>query len=426
MFRLAFLLLLMPVLQAQTNVFQQLHDSYESFFVSRYSLEQEFPFRLISVRAELIPYQAQMDIRHPILSRLQLVDVDQFRATLFKSFMPIMYNIVTGNGHDPLTTTKQFIGRAGRAIVADNHHRWQKYLQASGQQRVTYRLLLAPYRKTDARLFYDRQKISMVRNGNLAEGSLLWDEGQVDVQRHVSKEIDLLRAFLYYQHKQTSNRQTPRFLGAILTVDIESKAVVLTGEVLVHLYPQQWPYEKSKDGLTFSQIKIPQGAKYRFPTARLRIRIVVDDDQQQPPLLAIDFGNFSRIKDFSFVLNEQHNLDYNPHLIGKVDNFKALEVKFQFQKVLLSLNSLQAEEVKMVFSPAFKVGSLLNARLGNFQLSKIDRQFRTEINQQLRQHLDQPTDQQLTKLFNDQRTAKFVSDSLVMAVKQLLSAQPRL
>lgn len=425
MFRLAVVLLLMPELQAQTDVFRQLHDSYESFFVSRYSLEQEFPFRLISVRAELVPYQGQMDIRQPILSRLQLVDVDQFRATLFKSFMPIMYNIVTGNSYDPLTTTKQFVSRASQAIVADNHHRWRKYLQTSGQQRVTYRLLLAPYRKTDAQLFYDRQKISMVRNGNLAEGSLLWNEGQLDVQRHVSKEIDLLRALLYYQHNQTSNRQTPHFLGAILTVDIESKAVVLTGEVLVHLYPQQWPYKKSKDGITFSQIKIPQGAKYRFPTARLRIKIVIDD-HQQPPLLAIDFGNFSRIKDFSFVLNEQHNLDYNPHLIGKVDKLKALEVKFQFQKVLLSLNSLQAEEVKMVFSPAFKIGSLLNARLGNFQLNKIDRQFRAEINQQLRQHLDQPTDHQLTKLFNDQQTAKFVSDSLVMAVKQLLSAQPRL
>ena len=423
MTRLIFVLLLMPVLQG--TVFQKLHDSYESFFVSRYSLEQEFPFRLISVRAELVPYREQMDIRQPVMSRLQLVDVDQFRATLFKSFMPIMYNIVTGRNDDPLMATKQFVSRASQAIVADNHRKWQKYLQRSGQQRLTYRLLLAPYRKVEAQLFYDRQKISMVRSGNLAEGSLLWDEGHLDVQKHVSKEIDLLRAFLYYQHKQTAGRQTPRFLGAILTVDIEAKAVVLTGEVLVHLYPQQWPYEKNRDGIAFSQIKVPQGAKYRFPTARLRIRIIFDD-HQQPPLLAIDFGNFSRIKDFSFVVNEQHNLNYNPHLVGKVDNFKALSVKFQFQKVLLSLASLQAEEVKMVFSPSFKIGSVLNARLGNFQISKIDRRFRTEINEQLRQRLDQQKNQQLAKVFNDQQTAKFISDSLVMAVKQLLSAPPRL
>ena len=423
MSRLIFVILLMPILQG--TVLQKLHDSYESFFVSRYSLEQEFPFRLISVRADLVPYRPQMDIRQPILSRLQLIDVDQFRATLFKSFMPIMYNVVTGRNHDPLTTTKQFVSRASQAIVADNHRKWQKYLQASGQQRVTYRLLLAPYRKVDAQLFYDRQKISMVRNGNLAENSLLWNQEHLDVEKHVSKEIDLLRAFLYYQHKPATGRQAPRFLGAILTVDIETKAVVLTGEVLVHLSPQQLPYEKNRDGIAFSHIKVPQGARYRFPTARLRIRIIFDD-HRQPPLLAIDFGNFSQIKDFSFVLNEQHNLDYNPHLVGKVDNFKALSVKFQFQKILLSLASLQAEEVKMVFSPAFEIGSLLNARLGNFRIAKIDRQFRTEINEQLRQGLDQQTNSQLTKIFNDPQMAKFVSNSLVMAVKQLLSAQPRL
>lgn len=425
MLRLIFVLLSMPVVQGQTAVFQQLHNSYESFFVSRYSLEQEFPFRLISVRDELVPYRAQMDIRQPIFSRLQLVDVDQFRATLFKAFMPIMCNIVVERNHDPLTMSKQFVSRASRAIVADNHHRWQKYLKHSGRQRVVYRLLLAPYRKVDAQLFYDRQKISMVRNGSLTEGSLLWDAGQVDVQKHVSKEIDLLRAFLYYRHKQASKRQSPRFLGAILTVDIEMKAVVLTGEVLVHLYPQQLPYEKNRDGVAFSQIRVPQGARYRFPVARLRIRIIFDE-HRQPPLLAIDFGNFSRIDNFSFVLDEQHNLDYNPHLVGKLDNFKALTVNFQFQKILLSLDSLQAEEVNMVFSPAFKVGSLLNARLGNFRIDKIDRRFRTEINRQLQQQLDRQKNHQLTKLFNDQRTAKFVSENLVMAVKQLLSAQPRL
>ncbi|MDE3269220.1 MAG: hypothetical protein OYH77_02935 [Pseudomonadota bacterium] len=375
-----------PETQAEQDAISKMRGVYESFFTSRYSLEQEFPFRLISIRDTLAPYQADTNVLSNVLEfdidkRLQDVDADKIKGTLISALAPVLYTLTTTDRDkiDIFSIASQVSGKALKDLLSIRSE-ITKALTKHQRENITYRLYLAPYRKTDARLVYNEQKIDMVRYGHV---SLLNDQ-RTTAQETIAHEIDLQRANLYYSYnrKQTA----PSFLAAGMHFVFSKDSATLNCEILVHLYPRSFPYKDIADNIQFREIVIPAGEDFRHPVALLKMEMpIYQTGEAVDPTLTNQFGNFAGIKDYRFILAEQKNRRFTPYLLGHLNKFKPLDVKFQFQTVLLSLRTLQAETVNMVFAPSFRVGSLLQANLGGYTLKKVDEEFKTTINESLRE-----------------------------------------
>ena len=165
-------------------------------------------------------------------------------------------------------------------------------------------------------------------------------------------------------------------------------------EILLHLYPRSFPYKETVDNIAFREMIIPTGDDFRHPVALLKLAVpIYQADTTKEPTLTMKFGNFAGIKDHQFVISEQKNSKFTPYLLGSVTKFKPLDVKFQFKTVLLSLRTLQAEKVNMVFRPMFKIGSLLQANLGGYTVKKVNEEFKISINASLDEAKDKAIDQ---------------------------------
>lgn len=410
---LVFLLLgqLLPPAQADTSGFEKLRNSYEQFFQSRYSMEQEFPFRLISVRAQLAEITPHTNVLKPLvwLTTDDFLASDEVKAVLTKSFLPLLYGITVSDGIDTLTLSRQFITRALQLLGSLSQDELRLLLRHTPNGKLSYNLFLAPYRKTDAELFYGSRKISMVRNGTVTL------RAPNDVQEHIAQEIDNHRALLFYNYDQRPRLPTP--LAARLRFELNEQSAMLRTDVLLHLYPRTLPFVKEEPPVSFRSFIVPSGHKFRFPVALIRLQAPLDS--AQPPHMEISFGTFDTIKDMDFVLSTANSHHYMPYLDGSLQKFSPLQVKFRVQKVNLSLASLQADEVRTVFSPGFKLGGLQSADFGRFKIDKIDQKFKTAINKEIASQKDPLID----KVLANPKISKFVSASTAAVIRQLLSGK---
>ena len=410
---LVFLLLglFWPPAQAATSSFDKLRGSYEQFFQSRYSMEQEFPFRLISVRPQLAEVTPQTNVLKPLvlLTTDDFFATEEVRAVLTKSFLPLLYGIAVSDGSDTLTLSRQFITSALQQLGSLSQDKFRSLLHYMPDGKLSYNLFLAPYRKTNAELFYGSQKISMVRNGTVKL------RATDDVQGHIAKEIDNYRALLFYNYDKRPRVPTP--LAARLRFDLDEHSAVLRADVLLHLYPHTLPFVKEEPPVSFRSFIVPSGHKFRFPVALIRLQAPLGSPQ--PPQMEISFGTFATIKDMNFVLSTADSHHYMPYLDGSLQKFSPLQVKFRVQKVNLSLANLQADEVRMVFSPGFKIGGTQSVDFGRFKIDKIDQKFKTAINQEITNQKDEIID----KVLADPKISKFVSANTAAAIRQLLGGK---
>ena len=412
---LVFLLLLqlLPRELAAIDGFSQLQQSYEKFFNTRYSLEHEFPFRLISVRARPLQMQPHTDVLKPLLSLAihDLLPPEEIKALMVKSFLPLLYNFTATPQQDALGLSRQFATNALHHLRTLQREKLQQLLQATPEKKLTYTLFLAPYRKTDADLFYGKQKISMVRNGHVS----LRTDDSADAQQHITRAIDNYRALLFYNYDNTQRVPTP--LAAKLTFELSEQQATVTAAVLLSLYPLTLPYAREEAPVSLHSLVVPTGRRFRLPTALLSIHAPLHG--KQPPQLRIFFGNFTAVKNLRFVFAAKHGHHYSPYLSGNLQKFKPLQVKFRFQELSLSLQTLQADKVNTVFSPGFKIASLQTADLGAFRIAKIDEKFKASINQDIAEQKDKLLNETLTK----SNITKFVSDSVVALLPQLFTGQ---
>lgn len=367
---------------------------YESFFTSRYSLEQEFPFRLVSIREQMVEYQPNTDVLSDMLGlsvdrHLQNLDAEKIRGTLVNALTPILYTLTTANPDaiDFLAIASQITGKALNDLLSIRSD-VNKILTQSQRKEINYRLYLAPYRKTDARLVYNEHKINMTRYGQVS----LFNDQREKSQSTIAQEIDLQRAHIYYQHDY-KKRTAPSLLAVGMHFTFGKDVATLDCEILLHLYPRSFPYKETVDSITFREMVIPTGDDFRHPVALLKMNVpIYQAGKPQEPTLTMQFGNFAGIKDHQFVISEQKNSKFTPYLLGSVSKFKPLDIKFQFRTVLLSLKTFQAETVNMVFRPIFKIGSLTQANLGGYTIKKVDEEFKTSINDSLSEAKDKAID----------------------------------
>ena len=396
-------MLLALVARGEASDLERLRRSYKEFYTSRYSLEQQFPFRLLSVRDQLQAYSPHTDILAPVVffGAQQLLTDMVVEGSLLNAFMPILFGITSGDDEqiDAFVLAKQFAGRAFTGLTT-------AYKSFTGSRRVSYRLFLAPYRKTDAELYYDSQKISMVRSGQVK----LRQKSEADARKHITKEIDLQRAFLYYNYNP--KKAAPSLLAARLHFTADARSAVLISDVLLNVYPRDLPWEKDRDPVSFSRLIVPEGKGFRFPVALISIKTSL---KHQSAVMTISFGNFTGIDDdYRFVITGR-DLAFNPWLAGRLQKFSPLNLKFWFQKIVLSLTDMHAREVRTVFSPSFKISSLLAVDFGKFRMRKIDREFRIDINAELARVRD--TD----KLLNEPQVTGFISDNVVAGLRQIFA-----
>lgn len=402
-------LLLLSSVVARAEAITQLQHSYERFFTSRYALEQEFPFRLISVRERMIALQPHTNVLKPLvtLSAADLVHTEKINALLMQSFMPLLYGVTGGDGNnDALVLIRQLVSEALQYLRTISRQQLDALLRNMPDRKLTYTLFLAPYRKTDADLYYGEQKISMVRNGQV---SLRADDYR-DAQQHITKEINNYRAFLFYHHKQQA---MPTPLAARLHFTIDAQQALLTADLLLNLYPRTIPYKKKREGVSFHSLVVPAAHRFRFPVALLSVHTPLN--LSTPPQLRISFGNFHKLDQRRFLLANEHH--YQPYLAGHLQQFSPVQLKFRFQNITLSLATLQAEQVHTVFSPGFRLGALQVADFGNFRVEKIDRKFKTAINQKITAAKDKLLNETLTA----PNIAAFISEQAADALRKLLS-----
>ena len=398
---------------ATASGFEQLRSSYERFFTSRYALEQEFPFRLISVRDQLVPITPSTDVLQPpiALTAADFLAEEKVNALLTKSFLPLLYGITAAEYRDAMTLSRQFVTSALQQLGDVSRDKLQHLLQKIPDRKLSYTLFLAPYRKTDADLYYGSQKISMVRNGTVS----LRSEDSRAAQRHITKEIDNYRAFLFYHYNKKQRVPTP--LAARLSFKLNEKEAVLRTDILLNLYPHTMPFVKEEPPVALHNFVVPSGSKFRFPVALLSVHAPLESEQL--PQLYISFGNFAKIQNMEFVFDDQRGQHYTPYLEGSLQKFSPLQVKFRFQKISISLATLQAETVRTTFSAGFQLGSLRTADFGNFKIAKIDQKFKTAINQEI--------DVAQGNLINDtlvsDNIAKFIGNNAVQALQQLFSTK---
>lgn len=414
--RIFFVLLLSQTscfVYAAASGFEQLRASYEQFFTSRYALEQEFPFRLISVRDRLVQITPSTDVMQPLieLTKEDFIAGEKVNALLTKSFLPLLFGITASEYRDALILSRQFVTSALQQLGDVSREKLQHLLQKIPDRKLSYTLFLAPYRKTDADLFYGSQKINMVRNGTVS----LRSEDSSDAQRHISKEIDHYRALLFYNYNR--KRQVPTPLAARLNFKLNDKEAVLRTDILINLFPHIMPFAKEEPPVSFRSFVVPEGNRFRFPAALISVHAPLDEGQQ--PQLHISFGNFATIKGLEFVFDDQRDHHYTPYLDGSLQKFSPLQMKFRFKKISLSLATLQADKVRTTFSMGFKLGTLRSADFGNFNIAKIDNKFKTAINQEI----DAAKNKAISKTLSDDKIAKFIGDNTVQALQQLFSAK---
>lgn len=414
----ALFLLLFPLCaRSESKSIEHLRQSYEGFFTSRYSLEQEFPYRLISVRGQLVEYTPQTNILAPISSfgPSEIIDTKQIKGSLLNAFAPLMYSISTGEEAkiDALAVARQIASRALDNLYDLRKESFSELLQRSPDNKISYCIFLTPYRKTDANLFYGKQKISMVRSGQVT----LRQKNGDNIQEHIAKEIDLLRAFLFYN--RSPKETAPSLLAARIHFTADVNEAVLNSDILLNLYPQNIPYEETKNSISFSNIVVPSGKKFRLPTVLISIKTFLNHPRQ--PTMTLTFGNFSTVKNHQFVMGKDKDHRYAPYLLGSVQKFKPLHVKFQFRKIDLSLQTFTAENVHMIFSPGFKIGSLLIADLGKFRVEKVDREFKASINAELDKTKDKITGQ----ILSDPRIVNLLGSNIVDGLRKLFALQKK-
>ena len=388
--------------------FEQLRQSYEQFFTARYALEQEFPFRLISVRDRLVQITPNTEVRKPLLALTaeDFLAGEKIEALLTKSFLPLLYGTTTSEQGDALTLARQFVTSALQQLGSVGREKLHLLLQKIPERKLSYTLFLAPYRKYDADLYYGKQKISMVRNGTV---SLRTDH---DAQHHISQAIDHYRALLFYNHKPHKQR-VPEFLAARLHFTANEQEAWVYTDILLNLFPQTLPFVKEEAPVSFQKFVVPTGSKFRFPTALLSVHLPLNETEK--PQLYISFGHFQAVKNMQFVFDDKTNHLYSPYFEGSLQKFSPLLVKFRLQKIAMSLEKLQAEEVRTAFSMGFQLGTMRSADFGKFKIAKIDKKFKTAINKEI--------DAAKGKLFNDTLTpdniGKFFSDSTAQALHHL-------
>lgn len=398
---------------ATDSSFERLRGSYEQFFTSRYSLEQEFPFRLISVRDQLVRITPSTDVMQPLLA-LRAADLladEQMDALLTKSFLPLLYGITATEYRDALTLSRQFVTSALQQLREVVQGKLLQLLQKIPDRKLSYTLFLAPHRKTDANLYYGNQKISMVRNGAVS----LRSEDSYAVQRHLSRAIDHYRALLFYNYDRKQTVPVP--LAARLHFELQEQSAMLHTDILLNLYPHTMPFVKEKPPVSLRQLVVPAGDSFRFPAALLSVRVPLDS-RRQLPQLHISFGNFTAVKNLQYVFDDQHNHRYTPYLEGSLQKFSPLQVKFRVQKISVALATMQAEKVHTTFSAGFKLGSLRTADFGNFKIAKIDQKFKTAINQKI----DAVPDKLLNEMLASDNS-KFIGDNTLKALRQLFSVK---
>lgn len=398
---------------ATDSSFERLRGSYEQFFTSRYSLEQEFPFRLISVRDQLVRITPSTDVMQPLLAwrAADLLADEQMDALLTKSFLPLLYGITATEYRDALTLSRQFVTSALQQLREVVQGKLLQLLQKIPDRKLSYTLFLAPHRKTDANLYYGNQKISMVRNGAVS----LRSEDEHAVQRHLSRAIDHYRALLFYNYNREQTVPVP--LAARLHFELQEQGGTLHTDILLNLYPHTMPFIKEKPPVSLRQLVVPAGDSFRFPAALLSVRVPLDD-RRQLPQLHISFGNFTAVKNLQYVFDDQHNHRYTPYLEGSLQKFSPLQVKFRVQKISVALATMQAEKVHTTFSAGFKLGSLRTADFGNFKIAKIDQRFKTAINQKI----DAVPDKLLNEMLASDNS-KFIGDNTLTALRQLFSVK---
>ena len=399
---------------AAESGFEQLRQSYERFFISRYSLEQEFPFRLISVRDRLVQITPNTEVRKPLLDLTaeDFIAGEQMEALLTKSFLPLFYGTAVTEHSNTLTLSRQFVTSALQQLGSITQEKLRLLLQKIPGRKLSYTLFLAPYRKTDADLFYGSQKISMVRNGTVS----LRSKDNHDVQRHVTKEIDNYRALLFY-HYNPKKQRVPTPLAARLHFVATEQETKLSTDILLNLFPHTLPFVKEEAPISFHNFIVPTGNKFRFPVALISIRTVLGNTQL--PQLYISFGNFKAIENMQFVFDDKNSHLYSPYLEGNLQKFSPLLVKFRLQKIALSLEKLQAETVRTIFSAGFQLGAMRSADFGKFKIAKIDAKFKTAINQEI----DASKDKLLNETLVTDKIGKFVGDSTVAALQELFGAK---
>ena len=415
--RVVFMLLLLQAslyVHAAVSGFEQLRGSYEQFFTSRYALEQEFPFRLISVRDRLAQITPSTDVMKPMISltAADFLASEKIDALLTKSFLPLLYGITAAEPHDALTLSRQFVTSALQQLGDVSRDKLQHLLRKIPNRRLSYTLFLAPYRKTDADLYYGNQKINMVRNGTVS----LRSEDSSDAQRHISKEIDNYRALLFYNYDK-KRHHVPTPLAAKLHFELSDHTAVLRTDILLNLYPQTLPFAKEEPPIAFRNFVVPSGSRFRFPVALLSVHAPLEDEQL--PQLHISFGNFAKIKDMEFTFDDKYGHHYTPYLEGSLQKFSPLQVKFRFQKISISLATLQAETVRTTFSAGFQLGSLRTADFGKFKIAKIDQKFKTAINQEI----DTAQGKLLNETLTSDNIAKFIGNNTVKVLQQLFSSK---
>ena len=111
--------------------FEQLRHSYEQFFTARYALEQEFPFRLISVRDRLAQIKPHTDVRKPLvkLTTEDFLAGEQVEALLTKSFLPLFYSTTATEQGDVLILARQFATLAIQQLSSIAQKKLQLLLQ---------------------------------------------------------------------------------------------------------------------------------------------------------------------------------------------------------------------------------------------------------------------------------------------------------
>lgn len=398
---------------ATASSFERLRGSYEQFFTSRYSLEQEFPFRLISVRDQLVQITPSTDVTQPLIA-LRTADLladEKMDALLTKSFLPLLYGITAAEYRDALTLSQQFVTNALQQLREVAQGKLRQLLQKTPDRKISYTLFLAPYRKTDADLYYGSQKISMVRNGSVS----LRSEDNYAVQRHLSQAIDHYRALLFYNYDK--QQVVPTLLAARLHFELHEQGAMLHTDILLNLFPHTRAFVKEKPPVSLRQLVVPAGDSFRFPAALISVQVPLDGRRQLPQLY-ISFGNFAAVKNLQFVFDDQHSHRYTPYLEGSLQKFSPLQVKFRVQKISVALATMQAEKVHTTFSAGFKLGSLRTADFGNFKIAKIDQKFKTALNRKI----DAVPGKLLDKMLSSDNS-EFIADSTVKALRQLFSVK---
>ncbi len=397
---------------AAESGFEQLRNSYERFFTARYALEQDFPFRLISVRDRLVPITPNTDVMQPLMAlrAADFVAREKVNALLTKSFLPLLYSITTAERGDALILIRQFVTSALQQLGDVSRQQLRHLVQKIPARKLAYTLFLAPYRQTDADLYYGRQKISMVRNGTVS----LRSEDSRDAQRHISKEIDLYRALIFYRHDK--KQRVPTLLAARLHLELNERAAALRTDILFNLFPRTMPFVREEPPVAFRNFVVPSGDKFRFPTALLSVYAPLGGKQH--PRLDITFGNFVSVKGMEFISDDQHH--YAPYLAGRIQKFSPLQVKLRVQKISVSLLTLRAEKVHSAFSLGFQLGSLRSADFGNFKIAKVDQKLKASINREI----DAAQGKLLNNVLTSDSASKFVSDNTLKAVQQLFSPTP--